>query len=133
MRLPCRHIFAFRTFLNLPVFEITLCDTRWLKQYCRKTQRVFKATKSVSQPVHLTQSPCRSNKKLNQNERFRKANQTCTKLASIASEAGGMLYERRLETLQMLQKFWENNEEVCIIQLPNDGKKSLGYFYTFTL
>lgn len=130
MRLPCRHIFAFRSFLNLPVFDVTLCDTRWLKQYCHQTQRVFKPTKSVSDSsFNIIHSPCRSDKKLNQNERFRKANQTCIKLASLASEVGGGLYGRRLETLQLLQQFWERNEEVCITQLPNCGKK----FYPFAI
>ena len=41
MRLPCRHILAVRSMLNLDVYDITLCDERWSSDYYKASQRVF--------------------------------------------------------------------------------------------
>ena len=41
MKLPCRHILAVRSRLNLNIFDETLCDKRWSADYYRASQRVF--------------------------------------------------------------------------------------------
>ena len=51
MKLPCRHILAVRSRLNLNVFDELLCDKRWSAEYYRASQRVF-------QDVEVHQSSC---------------------------------------------------------------------------
>ena len=41
MRLPCRHILAVRSVLNLDVYDTTLCDERWSCDYYKESQRVL--------------------------------------------------------------------------------------------
>lgn len=41
MRLPCRHILAVRSELNLDVFDDNLCDGRWSLEYYTASQRIF--------------------------------------------------------------------------------------------
>ena len=43
IRLPCRHILAFRTSLGLDLFDQALCDRRWSMDYYCSSQRVFLA------------------------------------------------------------------------------------------
>lgn len=121
MRLPCRHIFSRRLFSKLPVFCESLCDTRWSKNYCKATQRVFEPCQSSLQKksVHLSTTPKRKQKTLSQNERFREINRITTRIASIASEVGGGLYQQRLELLELLCASWEKNAEVNLLQLNN--------------
>ena len=44
MKLPCRHILAVRSRLNLDIFDELLCDKRWSADYYRASQRVFQDT-----------------------------------------------------------------------------------------
>ena len=41
MRLPCRHILAIRTSLDMDLFDKTLCDPRWSSEYYKSNQRIF--------------------------------------------------------------------------------------------
>lgn len=51
MKLPCRHIFAVREWLEVDLFETALCDQRWSSSYYKQSQRIF------SDDVH-EDSPC---------------------------------------------------------------------------
>lgn len=51
--LPCRHIFAVRHALNLPLFDINLCNERWTLKYCEKAKRVLKTVIQKSKPTRL--------------------------------------------------------------------------------
>ena len=41
MMLPCRHIFALRKNLEMPLYDEALCDNRWTSEYYKETQRIF--------------------------------------------------------------------------------------------
>ena len=51
MKLPCRHILAVRSSLNLNVFDELLCDKRWSGDYYGASQCVF-------QDVEIRQDSC---------------------------------------------------------------------------
>ena len=59
---------------------------------------------------------------LNQNERFRKANKVCVKIASLASYVGGIHYQRRMELLHNLAYMWGENQEVSIKSVDHESK-----------
>ncbi len=42
MKLPCRHIFAFRNHIGMALFDPSLCDQRWSIDYYKSKQRIFK-------------------------------------------------------------------------------------------
>lgn len=72
MKLPCRHIFYSRSLAGcVPLFDPSLCDYRWSKEYYQKTQRIF--TQTFKQPANLTieTSSPRPLKALNNFERYK--------------------------------------------------------------
>lgn len=42
MRLPCRHIFNLRKKQSLSLYDNSLCDERWTRNFYYQNQRVFK-------------------------------------------------------------------------------------------
>lgn len=49
-----------------------------------------------------------------QSEKFRHVSKLTTKLASLASEATGSVYDSRVEVLQQIIEIWENNKELAV-------------------
>ena len=43
MKLPCRHILAFRLETEMDVFDKVLCDKRWSMDYYRESQHIFQS------------------------------------------------------------------------------------------
>ena len=56
-------------------------------------------------------------KKLSQHQKFRKASILTTELASVASEASNMHFERCIDTLRQLLAFWKNGDEVALTKV----------------
>ena len=113
MRLPCRHLFALCSLLNLPLFVPDLCDICWTSHYykanCRMISRAPESHSSLSiQSVEKV-------KVLSQHQKFRKANILAGKLATLASEVARYHFDRRIEILFV--KVWEDVKEVAIVEL----------------
>ncbi|CAI6371518.1 unnamed protein product [Macrosiphum euphorbiae] len=70
MRLPCKHIFHTRQLQNKPLYDLSLCDTRWTRDYYYKNQRVFKNVEIV--PTDSDTTVTILHKKKNQNKFCRK-------------------------------------------------------------
>ena len=118
MKLPCGHVMALRKKLNEPVYDESLCDVQWTVNYYRSTQRLFiDNSKNSSVVVTATKDHKR---KLSQHEKFRKASLLTTEIASIASCASNVHYNRRIKLLQNLLYHWKNGEEVTLMEI--DGQ-----------
>ncbi|XP_066931516.1 uncharacterized protein [Clytia hemisphaerica] len=120
MRLPCKHIFAYRAENDLKLFDPDTCDPRWSQEYYYQHQRLYthqqdKNESTMNQPISVSVSTPRDLKKMNHNEKFREANDVCTKLANLACEVGSDSFERRLHLLKDLQRIWENNDETSLL------------------
>ena len=58
MRLPCRHILAFRKCQGEELFDEKLCDKRWSSSYCKRNQRIFTDSNICNPPsVDTTKLP----------------------------------------------------------------------------
>ena len=115
MMLPCRHMFALRSNLHQPLFDASLCDKRWTSAYYKTTQRLF--AKSASQPLLITTASKEHRRKLSQHEKFRKATILTSELASVASEASHVHFQRRLDLLKDLIGHWKSGDEVAIVEV----------------
>ena len=115
MRLPCRHIFALRHKLDQPLFDVTLCDKRWSATYYQSTHRMF-SEHSADVPV-VTVTSAKHRKALSQHQKFRESSLITTELASLASMASNIHYERRLELLKELAEFWKNGRMVGLTEI----------------
>ena len=113
MKLPCRHMLVLRKNLKEPLFDAECCDERWTSHYYRQTQRLFSSLPSApSVTVSLHNS--KSERKLSQQEKFRKANILTTELAAVVSEASRHHFYRRLELLKELIDGWKNGDEMAL-------------------
>lgn len=113
MHLPCRHIFALRKKLNKPLFCHDFCDPRWTADYYRSTQRIF--LQKYSQPtVEVATCSKEHSRKLSQHQKFHKASILTTQLASVASEASNIHFERRYKLLEDLLQAWKDGSEVAL-------------------
>ena len=66
MRLPCHHIFAARTSLGLPLFDVDLCDKRWSMECYKSSQRVFVPTQDVDHDTTVVSFAAPKKKPLSQ-------------------------------------------------------------------
>ena len=68
-------------------------------------------------------------RKLSQHQKFRKASLITAELASVASGASGVHFERRIKLLKELLASWKENEEVALVEV-NPSKP---YIFNFML
>jgi zinc finger SWIM domain-containing protein 3 len=115
MLLPCRHIFHLRSELDEPLFDASLCDQRWTTSYYKSTQRIF-ASHSV-EPTLVMKSSKKHIRKLSQHQKFREASIITAELASVASVASAVHFQRRIELLRELVSYWKNSEEVALVEV----------------
>ena len=125
MSLPCRHMLKLRKKLGEPLYHADICDRRWTIAYYKTTQRLFSS--STIDPAVVTTMSKNHKHKHSQHEKFRKASLLTAELASIASEASGIHYSRRIEVLKDLIEHWKRNDEVVVTEV--DGK--LPYISSF--
>ncbi|XP_057336089.1 MATH and LRR domain-containing protein PFE0570w-like [Microplitis mediator] len=126
MNLPCRHILLVRKIEKKNLFEETLCNERWTRNYYFETQRVFKSSdEQIPVPESIISSIEYKKKILSENEKFRKANEIAKKLPSLAAEVGTKLFTSRFKVLVDLLEAWQNNEEVEIIKITNRNKQKI--------
>ena len=115
MKLPCKHIFKCREMEKLPLYEEDLCSMRWTKKFYLNRQRSFiQPISNKDNAIHVMKCSKRPRKDLNENERFREANNLCSLLSSLVSECGGQIILQRMSVLQELYDSWSNNDEVCL-------------------
>ena len=119
--MPCRHIFAVRQSLSMSAFEEEMVGQRWLKSYQSKDM-FDQSTASISddaadslvvQENQVRMSTLNSEAKLTgtlaRNQKFRKMQSLCQKLAVIASECGMPQYREKYGQVSTLIDLWERN------------------------
>ena len=127
MRLPCRHMFALRSQVGEPLYDPTLCDERWTYGYYRSTQRLFAEKSSPSSSLLVT-TATKSSRPLSQHEKYHKALLLSSELASVASAASNVHFERRIELLSRLTDHWRRGEEVTVTKVVDYGKYILSCY-----
>lgn len=116
--LPCRHVFALRISLNMTIFNRDIVAKRWLKTY--QSEGIFDsvtpkdATPVMPEQVCVSSLGVQSSRTgtLARNQKFRKMQTLCQKLAMISSECGMPQFREKYSQVQTLIKLWEENAEV---------------------
>ena len=88
MQLPCRHLFAVRSKLNLELCSSALCSERWTLDYYHRNHRILSDNYQDfgQSSLNLTKTSCRPVVILSQQEKYRKAFRLSQKLPSLVSE-----------------------------------------------
>ena len=102
--------------LEEPLFDPNLCNQHWTSTYYKETQRLFTSYNSSTQSLVTTASK-QHRRKLSQHEKFRKASIVTSELASIASEASNVYFDRRIALLKDLIAYWRNGDEVTLMEV----------------
>lgn len=126
LKMPCRHIFAVRATMNMPTFTDEMVAQRWLKSY-QSTGMFDRSTSSVSvsdpdfQEARMHVSTLDTEAKLlgtlTRNQKFRKMQSLCQKLAITASECGMPQYREKYAQVKKLIDLWERNMPAIVCAL----------------
>lgn len=117
MMLPCRHIFALREILRQPLYSEDLCNSRWTAKYYHETQRIFLNTSIPTTSFEVNEVKTKQSRTLSQHQKYKKAALLTSELASIASEASGVHFHRRIRLLKDLIRHWKCGEEVVLAEI----------------
>lgn len=124
MGLLCRHIFRARTILQLPLFESSLPEKRWTKDFYTTLKERFPPeilvadngqsafTEGCHTPQVFLSALDKEGKVLSQAEKFRKGLQAGQIIASLTSEGGMVSLRNRYQLLQDLISYWKLGTEV---------------------
>jgi zinc finger SWIM domain-containing protein 3 len=117
MLLPCRHLFAARRELNLPLFVPELVGERWL--LLRNSDGVHPGQPPGDAQLSVmvgSVSVTKDSRGLTRAQKYKKALSVASKLADVVSDCGFKEFDRRLAFLsQVLAKF-EAGEECLLIE-----------------
>ena len=134
LMMPCRHIFAVRRSLSMSLFEDAMVGKRWLKSY--QSEGMFDQSSSsigdsddgpLLTKVHVSTLNSESNLTgtLARNQKFRKMQSLCQKLAMIASECGMPQYREKYAQVRRLIDLWENDIPAIVCASSDDKVKYL--------
>ena len=85
--------------------------------YYQRTHRIF--SDSIDQPSSVTvaEIDIKPQHRLSQHEKFRKASICATELASVASEASHVHFNRKIDLMEKLCEYWKLGKEVGLTLL----------------
>ncbi|XP_033225059.1 uncharacterized protein LOC117178001 [Belonocnema kinseyi] len=116
MLLPCRHIFALRKKLQLPLYSETLILERWRKNYYLKSHIAFKAYREKeTDRVESTKSI--SSVPLSFADKRKQLLSKTNALAELGALRSNDLFQLREQALETLINMWKNGIEVKISPL----------------
>ena len=128
MKLPCKHIFAYRDYHQQPLFDETLAHSRWHLSYYKKSHGISSESgspESENTNVIVTSSEVRQPKPKTQHQKFKAAHALTLRMATIISEGGTREFNNKMTEAKKLLQYWENGLSVDIIgkQFSDDDDK----------
>ena len=115
--LPCKHVFAARTFAGLPLFCPELVPTRWLLSYQMHAPLPVGHTGASSQFTAV----CYKQQCLSTRDKYKAAEKCALALADVLSCVGMSTFRRRLDLLEDLLSKWSNDVEVKLEDVDVDS------------
>ena len=119
--LPCKHLFAFRKAVGLPLFCEALVARRWRMDIYAdnidSTMNGAQAGVEEHTPMEHTPIPMTKiniQKPKSQHEKYKRAANVAMTLATIASEGSTERYERKMKSLNEILKIWENGGDITV-------------------
>lgn len=116
--LPCRHIFKCRNFLELPLYDESLCLSRWTKMECENIleeldmNTTSKSEKNVFNiKVLKEQKPA---KRLTNHEKFRLMDEQRKIMAKLCSEVSTPIFLQRINFIKNTIEDWRNGRDIDV-------------------
>lgn len=116
--LPCAHIFDRRRTQNVSLFDSTLCNIRWSRDYyIAGLQSVELSTEQRHSAVLNTHRT----KPIDSTVKYKNALRVAQQLANLCAEASNEVYEQRLDFLRSVVEQWNTSPTIgkCLMLLVN--------------
>ena len=126
MRLPCRHIFLVQNYLKLPLYDESLCASRWTLHYCKRNHRIYGSLQESSEisnydnddeAVTTELENCKRKCTLTEQQKYRKAHDVLASIAQIISEQGQAKFDYNMEVLTTLRDYLQETRIVVVAEL----------------
>ena len=119
MKLPCKHIFAYREYHHQPLFDEDLTHGRWHLINYKKAHSISSELGSQggeNSSILVTSSEVQQPKPKTQHQKFKAAHVLMLRMATIISEAGTKEFNNKMAQTKELLQYWENGISVEIIR-----------------
>lgn len=119
-KLPCKHIFAARSYFQLSLFDETLFDKRWIKLNLLSSSYPCLDLSKIATPKPQFSIATKklNNKKIQSFSEKRKiVNAKYSKLVNIISRSCGSKYEKKLKVLDILMDKFSDDVDVEIVDV----------------
>ena len=119
MKLPCKHIFAYREYHHQPLFDEDLTHGRWHLSNYKKAHDISSelgCQGSENSGIIVTSNEVQQPKPKTQHQKFKAAHALTLRIATIISEAGTKDFNTKMADTKKLLQYWENGISVEIIE-----------------
>ncbi|XP_043270291.1 uncharacterized protein [Venturia canescens] len=116
------HIFIVKEQLGCDLYDPSICNRRWTREYYCDTQRVFSNERNEDtenpEPIVCSKPPRRYVS--TENGRFRIIRDITNALNTLGSEVTGEVFLRRVKMLNDIREAWVENREVRILPVATE-------------
>ncbi|XP_078392201.1 zinc finger SWIM domain-containing protein 1-like isoform X1 [Cetorhinus maximus] len=120
MKLPCRHILAFRQLRGADLFEPALCSLRWTREHYLRNHPVFRTSTeapAASAPLPPQQPESPREQMTVQQERYRQAFKVAQKLSVLAAECPAEDFDSCLAVMTAVTNIWARGGQVQVTEI----------------
>jgi len=119
LMLPCKHIFAARRFFKLPMFDESLCSSRWTLRYLRATH----VSQSAKKPIHKNELKCKKifiqeqsseeqSDALTELQKYKQSHAVMLSIAGLMSQQSQSDFDHNMQVLYTLKKCMQEERKV---------------------
>ena len=119
MKLPCKHIFAYREYHHQPLFDEDLAHGRWHLINYKKAHSISSelgSQGSEHSSISVTSNEVHQLKPKTQHQKFKAAHVLLLRMATVISEAGTKEFNMKMAQTKELLQYWENGISVEVIR-----------------
>ena len=121
MRLPCRHMLAIRTRLQIPLYDQTCCHIRWTKHFYLSGHRIAMDNLADNSDIHITTSRMKSIAIISGQQKYREAFSIGQKIASCISELGMREYTSVIKQLKSVLEVLQRGKLFSVAEMNSNN------------
>ncbi len=119
MKLPCRHILALRTRLQMPLCDKNICHVRWTKSFYLSGHRISIDHPDNNDSVYVRTSKKKSSVITSSQQKYREAFSMGQKIASCISELGMREYTSVINELESMLGILQQGKLFSVVRMDN--------------
>lgn len=122
MKLPCRHILAFRSYLQMALCDHNSCHVRWTKHFYLSGHRISLDKVDKFGSIHINSTDKKSSAITSSQQKYREAFSIGQKIASCISELGMREYISVIKELKTMNNCLQQGKMFSVVEMTDqDG------------